>query len=68
MCAVTDRAKPYQLALLIQKSTDDVIGTEQSACEAIQYQYQNINFSLICAFFAEISVHTFKEMCILRNI
>ena len=25
MCAVTDRAKPYQLALLIKKSLDDVI-------------------------------------------
>ena len=30
MCAVTHRAKPYQLALLIKKSQDDVIGTRQS--------------------------------------
>ena len=45
MCAVTHRAKSYQLALLIKKSLDDVMGTQQSACEAIlQYQYQNINF------------------------
>ena len=47
MCAVTHRAKPYQLAILIKKSLDDVIDTEQSACEAtLQYQYSNIYFSL----------------------
>ena len=28
MCAVAHRAKPYQLALLIKKSLDDVIGTQ----------------------------------------
>ena len=33
------RAKPYQLALLIKKRLDDVIGT-QYHCEAtLQYQY-----------------------------
>ena len=69
MCAVTHRAKPYQLALLIKKSLDDVIGTEPSACEAtLQYQYQNIYFSLIYALFAESSIDTFKEICILHNI
>ena len=26
MCAVTERAKPYQLAILIKKSLDDVLG------------------------------------------
>ena len=52
MCAVTNRAKSYQLALLIKKSLDDVMGTQQSACEAtLQYQYQNINFSRIYALF-----------------
>ena len=30
MCAVTHRAKPYQLALLIKKSLDDIIGIQQS--------------------------------------
>ena len=50
MCAVTHshRDKPYQLAILIKKSLDDVICTQQSACEATQstdYKY-NINFSL----------------------
>ena len=34
MCAVTHRAKPYQLTLLINKSLGDVIGIQQSACEA----------------------------------
>ena len=34
MCAVTHRAKPYQLAHLINKSLDDVIRHS-----ALQYQY-----------------------------
>ena len=38
--AVTHRAKPYQLVLLIKKGLDDVIGTQQSAWEAT-LQYQN---------------------------
>ena len=58
MCAVTHRAKAYLLALLIKKSTDDVIGTKQSACEAtLQYQYSNINFSPIYALSAESSIN-----------
>ena len=28
MCVVTHRPRPYQLALLIKKSLDDVIGTQ----------------------------------------
>ena len=60
MCEVTRRAKPCQLALLIKKSLDDVIGTQQWACEStVQYQYSNINFSLIYALFAENSSDTF---------
>ena len=66
-CAVTHRAKPYQLALLIKKSLDDVIGTLPSACEAIlQYKYLTIHFSLIYALFEESSVDTSPEMCILH--
>ena len=69
MCAVTHRAKPYQLPLLIKKSLDDVIGTKQSACEAtVQYQYQIIHFSLIYNLFGERSINPFKEMCILHDI
>ena len=34
MCAVTHKAKLSQLVLLIKKSLDDVIGTQQSAREA----------------------------------
>ena len=65
MCSVTHRAKPYQLSLLIIKSLDDIIGTQQSACEAtLQYQFQNLHFSLIYALFAESSINTFKEKCI----
>ena len=61
MCPVIHSAKPYQLALLIKQSLDDIIDTQQSACEAtLQYQYQNINVSLICAFIAESSIDTFK--------
>ena len=46
MCAVTHRAKPYQLALLIKKSLADVIGTQQRACEAtLQYNFINIFIS-----------------------
>ena len=68
MCAVTHRAKPYQLALLINKSLDDIIGTQQSVCEAtIQYQYQNIKSSLIYALFVESSIDRFKDMCILHD-
>ena len=40
MCAITHRAKSYQHALFIKMSLDDVIGPQQSACEAI-LQYQN---------------------------
>ena len=69
VCAVTHRAKPYQLALFIKKSLDDVIGTKQSACEAtVQYQYQNIHFSLIYGLFGERSIDPFKEMYILHDI
>ena len=35
MCAVTHRA--MQFALLIKKSLDEAIGTQQSACEATLY-------------------------------
>ena len=65
MCAVTHRANPYQLALLIKKSFDDVIGTQknQSTIPVLRYC-----FSLIYALFAESSIDTFKEMYILHNI
>ena len=67
MCAVTNRSKPYQLAL-IKKSLDDVISTQQSACEAtLQYQHKNINFSVIYALLAESYIDKFKGMCILHN-
>ena len=76
MCTVTHRAKPYQLAILIITSLDDIIGTHQrhsaeclqSHCIMGQYQYQNINYSLIYALFGESSIDTFKEICILHNI
>ena len=62
MCAVTHRAKPYQLALLIKKSLDDVIGTQQSVCEdTLQYQYYKMYFSLIHALFAESSIDILKK-------
>ena len=53
MCAVTHRAKPYQLALLIKKSLDDFIGTQQSACEAtLHYQYKNYSLlPYLCSIF-----------------
>ena len=67
MYTVTLRAKPYQLALLIKKSLRDTIGTQQSAREAtLQYQYQNIHFSLIYGLFARSYIGAFKEMCILQ--
>ena len=70
MCVVTHRAKLYQLALHIKKSLHDVIGTQQSACEATLQLNTSIKFkfSLIYALFAERSIDTFKEMCILHNI
>ena len=69
MSAVTHKAKPYQLALLIQKSLDEYIGIQQSACEAaLQYQCWNSHFSLIYVLFAESSIDTFTIMCILHNI
>ena len=70
MCSHTyHRAKPYQLALVIKKSLDDIIGTKQSTSEAtLQYQYQNIHFSLINALFAESFIDTFKKICILHDI
>ena len=46
MCAVTHTPKPYQLAHLIKKSLDDIIGTQQSACDAtLQYQFLKIFIS-----------------------
>ena len=69
MCALTHRAKPYQLAFLIKNSLDDIIGTQQGACEAtLQYQYKSIRFSLIYALFAESSIDTLTDMCVLHNI
>ena len=54
MGAVTQRAKPYQLALLIKKSLDDIIGPKQRACEAtVEFQYKNIDFCLIHDIIAE---------------
>ena len=54
---------------LDKKSLEDVIGTQQSACEAtVQYQYKKYHFSLMYALFAESSIDTFKEMGILHNI
>ena len=66
MCAVihSQRDKPYQLSILIKKSLDDVICTQQSVCEATRSTDYNIHFSLIYALFAESSIDTFKEMCI----
>ena len=58
-----------QLALLIKKILDDIIGTQQSVFEAtLQYRYQNINFSLMYALFAECSIDTIKAKCILHSI
>ena len=62
MCAVTHGAKPYQLALLIKKSLDDVMGTRQGACEAtLKYQYQNIHFSLIYVYLQRVLLIHFKK-------
>ena len=58
---------PYQLALLIKKSIVDAKGAQQNAYAILQYQYQNIDFSLIYALFAECSIDTCKGMCILHN-
>ena len=58
---------PYQLALLIKKSRVDVKGVQQNAYATLQYQYQNIDFSLIYALFAECFIDTVKVMCILHN-
>ena len=62
MCAVTNRAKLYQLALLIKKSLGDVIVTQQSSCKAtLQHQHYNVDFSLIYALFAEILLIHLEE-------
>ena len=51
------------------KIPNAVIDIQQSACEAtLQYQYQNINFSLIYALFPKRSIDTFKSMCIVHDI
>ena len=56
MCAVTHKGEPFQLAFLIKKSLDDLIGTQQRAYEAtVKYQYRNINFSLVYVLIAESS-------------
>ena len=53
-------AKPYQLALLIKKSLDNIKGIQQSACEAtLQYQYYNIHFSHGC--------HTSGKSCFFQG-
>ena len=69
VCAVTHRAKPYQLALLIKKSLDESIGTQQSAREVtLQNLYQSIHSFLIYAFFPESSIDTLMKMCILYDL
>ena len=71
MCAVTHKAKPYQLALLMSLVDVIAIGTQQSACEAtLQHQYKDIHFSLIYysyALFGESLIDTFKEKCSLHK-
>ena len=51
MRAVTHRAKPYHLALLIKKSIDDIIGTQQSGFVNVYYisafQYLSKTFSKV---------------------
>ena len=49
MCALTHRAKPYQLALLIKKSLDDLIVTRHSACEAT---LNNTNIKILIYLFS----------------
>ena len=51
--AVTHRANWLNcLVPLIKKILDDIIGTQQRACEAtLKYKYQNIHISFIYAFF-----------------
>ena len=62
MCAVTHRAKLYQIALLIKKRLDDTIATQQSACEAtLHTSIKILCFFLIYALFVEIAIDTFKE-------
>ena len=69
MYVVTHRAKPHQLAPLIKKILDGVIGSQQSTCETtLQYQYQNMNFCLNYTLFGECSIDIFKEMCIVHDM
>ena len=68
MCAVTNRAKPYQPALLIKKSQDDVIGTQQRPVKHSTIPVLKYDFSLIYAIIAENFIDMFREMCILHNI
>ena len=44
MCADTNRAKPYQLALFIKKCLDDIIGTQLT---------ENMKWSLNSNFFSD---------------
>ena len=70
MYAVTYRAKPYQFALLIKKSIDDVIliGTQQSACEATTIiPVLKYSFLPYLCFICRNSIDTFQEMCILHK-
>ena len=61
--------KPHQLALLIKKSQDNTIGTQESDFKAtLCYQYYNIHFSPISAVVAQSSIDKFKEMCIIYII
>ena len=44
MCTVTHRGKPYQLALLIKKSVDDVIATQH--CKVPVKQLYNTSIKI----------------------
>ena len=56
MCAVTHRAKPYQLAFLITKSLDDLIVNQHSACEA------TLNDTNIKIFISLFSMHICRKV------
>ena len=58
MCAVTHRAKPYQLAFLNRKSLDDVISTQQSKPSKLfstDWMIIYFDFKIFLNFFVKVS-------------
>ena len=67
MCAVTHRAKPFQLTRLIKKSVDEIFGT-QLPMKPLYNTCIEIFITLLSMFYLQKVLLINVEMCILHYI